>query len=123
MHKTFKYLLIFVSMIGVFLILIFMFVKLQVVNNCLFISNGDISSIVVSDKIHRMINTNDIKYCYLELKENKYKSWLTFKDEENNNFSYWLSVDSPFAFNNQTTNVNLEFGKLPIYKYIDYMVL
>ncbi|MDR0739290.1 MAG: hypothetical protein LBF00_00130 [Mycoplasmataceae bacterium] len=70
-----------------------------------------------------MINTNDIKYCYLELKENKYKSWLTFKDEENNNFSYWLSVDSPFAFNNQTTNVNLEFGKLPIYKYIDYMVL
>jgi hypothetical protein len=122
MNSTIRHLLIFFGICSTFLLLIICYVKLHVVTNCVFISDGNTTSIMVNKHIHEFIDNQSTKKCYLEINQTKYQAWLTFKDEENNNYTYWLSIDTSFAFNNQTSAINVDFGSLCIAKYIYYLV-
>jgi hypothetical protein len=121
MNKTIKNLLIFFTIFLVFTITLLCTLKIQVVANCVFVSDENTTSISVNKHIHHYISNKSIKECHIEVNQTKYKAWLNFKNTDNNNFTYWLSVDNTFAFNNQTSYVNVDFGKLNIINYVYYL--
>jgi hypothetical protein len=88
MTKTIKYLITFSILATVFLVLVFCYVKLHVIENCLFTSDSSTTSISVSKKTHNMIDTVAVKTCHIEINEAKYKAWLTFKDQESDKYVY-----------------------------------
>ncbi|MDR0674814.1 MAG: hypothetical protein LBF36_00900 [Mycoplasmataceae bacterium] len=121
MNKTIRHLLIFLCIFGIFLLFCLCCIKLHIITNCIFTSDGNTNSVIVNKHIHELIDNEDIKVCRINVNQTKYKAWLTFKDEENKNFSYWLSIDTSFAFNNQTSTINVDFGSLCIVKYMYYL--
>jgi hypothetical protein len=88
MSKTIKHLLIFFAIFLVFLLFCLSYLKLHIINNCVFTSDGTTTSITVNNHIHELIDNESIKDCRIEINQTKYKAWLTFKDEENKNYAY-----------------------------------
>jgi hypothetical protein len=122
MTRTIKHLLIFFTIFLIFLSLILCCVKLRIITPCVFTSDATTSSVVVNRHIHELIDSENIKVCHIEVNKTKYKAWLTFKNSEENNYVYWLSVDTSFSFNNQTSSINVDFGTLSIIKYAYYSI-
>ncbi|MDR1991469.1 MAG: hypothetical protein LBP70_01915 [Mycoplasmataceae bacterium] len=123
MTKQIKSLIFFFLLFLIFIIILLNYLKLHVIANCVFTADATSNSIMVDKHLHNLIDNQSIKACRIEIDHTKYKAWLAFKEEENSNYAYWLSVDNSFAFNNQTIMINVDFGSISIIKYLNYLIV
>lgn len=74
MNRIIKQLLLFFGIFTIFLIFCLCYVKLGVITNCIFTSDGSTNSIGVNKHIHQLIDDESIKVCHIQVNQTKYKA-------------------------------------------------
>ena len=93
-------------------------IKIDYVQVCYFSNDGGSTSLLVDKQVNEFVQNKKDKHCFIFIDKHKYRCYLTYDQMINNDYQYWLSINSSDDLPIMNGAIQCNFGGITMIKYL-----